>query len=130
MAAHPEIVYVGATTGSFNLMASIICRDTAHLYRSATCECCSAHAEYLTAEGFDVSEPKTKKVAVSSLCIAAAVPATTALRWIKAMTDQRLFVREADPGDRRRVHIALSDDTARRMMACLAAMRRLAPMLI
>jgi hypothetical protein len=71
-----------------------------------------------------------KKVAVSSLCIAAAVPATTALRWIKAMTDQRLFVREADPGDRRRVHIALSDDTARRMMACLAAMRRLAPMLI
>ncbi|MEV6321792.1 Lrp/AsnC family transcriptional regulator [Nocardia sp. NPDC051787] len=36
MAAHPEIVYVGATTGSFNLMASIICRDTAHLYRYVT----------------------------------------------------------------------------------------------
>ncbi|MBF6296714.1 Lrp/AsnC family transcriptional regulator [Nocardia amamiensis] len=36
MAAHPEIVYVAATTGSFNLMASIICRDTAHLYRYVT----------------------------------------------------------------------------------------------
>ena len=28
------------------------------------------------------------RVAVSSLCIAAAVPATTALRWIKALTDR------------------------------------------
>ncbi len=36
MAAHPEIVYVAATTGSFTLMASIICRDTAHLYRYVT----------------------------------------------------------------------------------------------
>ena len=48
-------------------------------------------------------------VSVSSLCIAAAVPATTALRWIKTMTDAGLFVREADPNDGRRIFIALAD---------------------
>ncbi|WP_160174185.1 MarR family transcriptional regulator [Sphingopyxis sp. MWB1] len=47
-------------------------------------------------------------VSVSSLCIAAAVPATTALRWIKTMTDAGLFLREADPHDGRRIFIALA----------------------
>ncbi len=48
-------------------------------------------------------------VSVSSLCIAAAVPATTALRWIKTMTDAGLFVRDADPNDGRRIFIALAE---------------------
>jgi hypothetical protein len=48
-------------------------------------------------------------VSVSSLCIAAAVPATTALRWIKTMTDAGLFLREADPDDGRRIFIALAE---------------------
>lgn len=48
-------------------------------------------------------------VSVSSLCIAAAVPATTALRWIKTMTDAGLFVREADPLDGRRIFIGLAE---------------------
>ena len=51
-------------------------------------------------------------VSVSSLCIAATVPATTALRWIKTMTDTGLFIRKADPHDGRRIFIALSDSTA------------------
>ena len=58
-------------------------------------------------------------VAVSSLCIAAAVPATTALRWIKMLTDVGLFVRVADANDRRRVFIALSDPTAATLLAFL-----------
>ena len=49
------------------------------------------------------------RVAVSSLCIAAAVPATTALRWIRTLTDHGLFVRRADPDDGRRIFIELSD---------------------
>jgi predicted transcriptional regulator len=49
------------------------------------------------------------RVSVSSLCIAAAVPATTALRWIKTLTDQGIFIRVADPTDGRRVFIELSD---------------------
>ena len=67
------------------------------------------------------------RVAVSSLCIAAAVPATTALRWIKALTDRGLFVRSADPQDGRRVYIALSEDAARALTAYLRAAQRIAP---
>jgi DNA-binding MarR family transcriptional regulator len=52
------------------------------------------------------------RVPVSSLCIAAAVPATTALRWIKTMTDDGLFVRRADPHDGRRVFVEMSPDTS------------------
>jgi len=48
------------------------------------------------------------RVPVSSLCIAAAVPATTALRWLKSMTDKGIFVRRADPHDGRRVFVELS----------------------
>lgn len=47
-------------------------------------------------------------VAVSSLCIAAAVPTTTALRWIKTMIDLQLFERRADPNDARRAFVSLS----------------------
>lgn len=36
IATHPETVFVAATTGPVNLMASIMCRDTAHLYRYVT----------------------------------------------------------------------------------------------
>lgn len=67
------------------------------------------------------------RVAVSSLCIAAAVPATTALRWIKALTDRGIFVRSADPQDGRRVFIELSDEAARSMAAYLRAAQRIAP---
>lgn len=51
------------------------------------------------------------RVSVSSLCIAAAVPATTALRWIKTLTDTGVFDREADPHDGRRIFVTLSKDT-------------------
>ena len=48
------------------------------------------------------------RVPVSSLCIAASVPATTALRWLKMMTQQGIFVRRADPHDGRRVFVELA----------------------
>lgn len=52
------------------------------------------------------------KVSVSSLCIAAAVPPTTALRWIRQLTESGLLVRQADPNDGRRIFIALSEKGA------------------
>lgn len=52
------------------------------------------------------------RVPVSSLCIAAAVPATTALRWLKMMVAQGLFIRRADPHDGRRVFVELAPDTS------------------
>ncbi|WP_067887364.1 Lrp/AsnC family transcriptional regulator [Nocardia vaccinii] len=36
VAAFPETAFVAATTGATNLIASIVCRDTAHLYRYVT----------------------------------------------------------------------------------------------
>jgi len=56
-----------------------------------------------------------REISVSSLCIAAAVPATTALRWIKTMVDDGRFVRVADPDDGRRIIVSLSDDTRCRL---------------
>jgi DNA-binding MarR family transcriptional regulator len=52
------------------------------------------------------------RVPVSSLCIAASVPATTALRWIKTMTDVGLLKRRADPRDGRRVFVELSSSAS------------------
>lgn len=71
-----------------------------------------------------------QRVAVSSLCIAAAVPPTTALRWIKALADQGVFVRIADPEDGRRVFIELSDEAAGAMEAYLKSARRIAPLIV
>ncbi|QIK96348.1 hypothetical protein G7076_07725 [Sphingomonas sp. HDW15A] len=55
------------------------------------------------------------RVPVSSLCIAAAVPATTALRWIRTMTDAGLFRRRADPHDGRRIFVELSPSASAAM---------------
>ncbi len=62
-----------------------------------------------------------RQVAVSSLCIAAAVPPTTALRWIRTLTQAGLFERRPDPEDGRRMFIAISDHAADAMAAYLAA---------
>jgi hypothetical protein len=70
------------------------------------------------------------KVAVSSLCIAAAVPPTTALRWIKALCDQGIFARIADPEDGRRVFIELTDQTAAAMENYLKAAQRISPQIV
>ena len=71
-----------------------------------------------------------QRVAVSSLCIAAAVPPTTALRWIKTLCDQGLFIRIADQEDGRRIFIELSDDTAAMMEAYLKAVQRIGHVVI
>ena len=52
------------------------------------------------------------RVSVSSLCIAAGVPPTTALRWITQMTEAGLLERVEDEADRRRAFIALTEKTS------------------
>jgi hypothetical protein len=71
-----------------------------------------------------------RRVAVSSLCIAASVPSTTALRWIKSLCDQGLFVRKADPEDGRRVFIELGDASAAALDAYLRAAQRISPLAV
>ena len=68
------------------------------------------------------------RVPVSSLCIAAAVPATTALRWLKSMTQQGIFVRRADPHDGRRVFVELSPTASQALRRYFAEAGR--PMVI
>lgn len=64
------------------------------------------------------------RVSVSSLCIAAAVPATTALRWISTMTENGLLVREHDPDDARRIFIGLSEEVAASLHQYLTDIQR------
>jgi len=66
-----------------------------------------------------------RSVAVSSLCIAAAVPATTGLRWIKLLTAAGWLQRVADPDDGRRVFIELTDRAAQAMFAYFNALLRM-----
>lgn len=65
-----------------------------------------------------------RKVSVTSLCIAANVPATTALRWLSQMVEAGVFCRAADPIDKRRVFIALSDDAMAGMAGYFAALEQ------
>ncbi|MES2442740.1 MAG: winged helix DNA-binding protein [Pseudomonadota bacterium] len=70
------------------------------------------------------AELERRQVSVSSLCIAAAVPPTTALRWIGTLHDAGLFERHADPSDRRRAYIALSAKGLDGMRNYVAAAKR------
>ena len=69
-------------------------------------------------------------MAVSSLCIAAAVPPTTALRWIKTLTDLKIVLRDADTQDGRRVYIELAPQYVAVMDAYFRAAQRISPLLL
>lgn len=58
------------------------------------------------------AELSQHRVTVSNLCAAAAVPATTGLRWLNALVDKGLFVRRDDPHDGRRAYVELAPETS------------------
>ena len=64
------------------------------------------------------SELGTERMSVTALCAGAAVPATTALRWIRTLEAQGLVQRKEDPLDARRMFLSLSR-TAYSAMAAL-----------
>jgi len=66
------------------------------------------------------------RVPVSSLCIAAAVPATTALRWLKTLVANGLFIRRADPHDGRRVFVELAPEASQAMRRYFAEIGQVA----
>lgn len=65
-----------------------------------------------------------QNVSVSSLCIAASVPPTTALRWIRQLTDRAVFARIDDPADGRRVFIELTDSATEALLGWVQLVRR------
>lgn len=62
-----------------------------------------------------ISFKEGKEVSVSSLWIAAAVPASTGLRWIKLLESEGMIERTADPLDARRFLISLSAATINKL---------------
>ena len=56
-----------------------------------------------------------RRMSVSSLCLGAAVPGTTALRWIKTLERMGLICRANDPMDGRRVFLSLSSEAVSAM---------------
>ncbi len=57
-----------------------------------------------------INHVEGKRVSVTSSCIASNVACTTALRWLGALEEHDLVVREADSFDRRRHWVQLTQD--------------------
>ncbi len=70
------------------------------------------------------SELEGTRVSVSSLCIAAGVAPTTALRWIAKMTELDLLIRHPDLIDKRRAYITLSPRATEAMRGYMLAIRK------
>jgi len=71
-----------------------------------------------------IAEREERPVSVSSLCIAACVPPTTGLRWIKLLTDEGRLVRIADPSDGRRFYVRLSREMSESLTLYLTSIRQ------
>jgi DNA-binding MarR family transcriptional regulator len=68
-----------------------------------------------------IAGEEQRLVSVSSLCMAAGVPSTTALRYVRTLEDKGVFERTVHPKDRRICHIQLSADARRQMERYLAS---------
>ncbi len=66
-----------------------------------------------------VAEYAGRKVSVSSACLAAGVPLSTALRWLSKLEAKGLIVRRPDEQDARRTHVMLTDDAIERIHSLL-----------
>lgn len=64
-----------------------------------------------------IAAKERKRLPVTSACIGAAVPATTALRWLTVLEEKGLIVRENDTADARRVFVRLSAEGYEKMVA-------------
>lgn len=66
-----------------------------------------------------IAAVERKDVSVSSLCVAARVPSSTALRWIKHLSDEGLVGRNPDQEDRRRSFVRIEPKAFADMAAYL-----------
>lgn len=77
--------------------------------------------EFLGEPGWDIlldlliSRLSNKEISVTSCCVAACVPPTTALRWIDLLISQGFVERVSDPEDRRRSLLRLTEHGFRQM---------------
>jgi len=73
----------------------------------------------------DIEPTKDERPFLLSL-FAREVPATTALRWLKTMVSEGLFIRRSDPHDGRRVFVELAPDTRNALNRYFAEVERVA----
>jgi len=67
------------------------------------------------------SELENQRMSVTALCAGAAVPQTTALRWIRTLEENGLVHRKEDPLDARRCFVSLSRTAYSAMGALFAS---------
>ena len=66
------------------------------------------------------AEGRGERLQITSVCIGACVPETTALRWIGVLEKRGLLRREHDLADQRRSFVRLTQDGARRLRSYFA----------
>jgi DNA-binding MarR family transcriptional regulator len=71
-----------------------------------------------------------RRVSVSSLCVASAVPPTTALRWIALLESKGHVAKNSDAGDRRRIFVEIIQESADKLQAFLAASGSVSTLLV
>lgn len=69
-----------------------------------------------------IADAERRAITVSSLCVAAAAPATTALRHLARLADHKLIERAPHPRDARSTVVRLSEDARAAMLAYLEAL--------
>jgi hypothetical protein len=68
-----------------------------------------------------VAQVNAKKISVTSACIAADVPPTTALRWLTVLEQNGLVQRLDDEFDQRRTWVGLTDSAFKKLSSYLRA---------
>lgn len=71
-----------------------------------------------------IAAKERRQISVTSACVGAAVPSTTALRWIAVLEQHGLVRRHADSRDARRIFVELTALGYRRMVSYFSAVHR------
>lgn len=71
-----------------------------------------------------IAEADNKPLSVTAACIGAAVPTSTALRWIAILEERGFLARENDPADARRVFLRMTGDGYAKMVSYFIAVQR------
>lgn len=71
-----------------------------------------------------IAEADHRPLSITAACIGAAVPTSTALRWLMVLEERGLVRRENDPSDARRVFIHLTSEGYTKMIAYFRSLQR------